>query len=173
MAAAGGAGAHRRPVSAAAEKCLFHSGLRVAHLFSSVQAQAQVDVDPRPQPAAPVLTGDQYRLLLGAGGVLAALALLGLINIFRRPRNAPPGEAPQQIACCGCEEDALSAAVATMAASLQQRDQHAGMFIWAALPQRLWQGSTAYRTSVNPFSLVSSTQQLQRTPSSRWASRTA
>lgn len=44
-------------------------------------------VDAQP----PVLTGDQYRLLLGAGGAFAVLALLGLVNIFRRPRNAPPG----------------------------------------------------------------------------------
>jgi len=46
-----------------------------------------VGVDAQP----PVLTGDQYRLLLGAGGAFAVLALLGLVNIFRRPRNAPPG----------------------------------------------------------------------------------
>lgn len=48
-------------------------------------------MEARGQPSAPVLSADQYRLLLGAAGVLGFLALAGLVNIFRRPRNAPPG----------------------------------------------------------------------------------
>lgn len=51
--------------------------------------QGYAEAAARGQPSAPVLSPDQYRMVLAAAGVLAVATLAGVVNIFRKKRNKP------------------------------------------------------------------------------------